>query len=80
MSNKFDYEFIFPSDTFDQTIYNKCTIPDKLGTRKAAIQEIVITIKALFNNNAFNLRQFSSFVHNDIYTYKVTLTDPTYRK
>ena len=79
MSTNFDYEFIFPTGAFDQTIYNACTIPDNLGTRQVAIQELIVTIQALFNNNALNLHKFSSFIDNDIYRYKVTVTDPTYQ-
>ena len=74
-STNFDYEFIFHNGVFEQTIYNQCTIPDTLGNRQAAIEGLVSTIQALFNNKFLNLHIFSSFVDNNNKRYKVTVTD-----
>lgn len=78
MATTFDYEFIFPSGSFDQTVYNACTIPDTLGGRQALIEATVLEINGLFNSPVLNIHQFSTFVDYGGKTYKVTSTDPNW--
>lgn len=73
-----DYEFIFPSGSFDQTVYDECTIADTLGDRQALIESAVLNAQNLFNNNVLNLHRFSTFVAHDNKTYKVTVTNPAW--
>jgi hypothetical protein len=76
MSLSFDYEFSFPSGSFNQTIYNACTIQDKLGGRQAIIEGKVVEVQNIFNNNVLNLHRFSTFVEYDNKNYKVTVINP----
>lgn len=78
MATNFDYEFDFSSGSFDQAVYDACTIPDTLGGRQAIIEGIVAEIQSLFNNTVLNLHKFSTFVEHDTKTYKVTVTNPAW--
>ncbi len=73
-----DYEFIFPSGSFDQTVYNACTIPDLVGDRQQVIQDTVAQIQSVFNNSVLNLHIFSTFVEHGTNNYKVTVTNPAW--
>jgi hypothetical protein len=78
MSLSFDYEFIFTSGSFDQTVYSTCTIPDTLGGRKVVIERTVREVQNIFNNNVLNLHKFSTFVEHGNKNYKVTVTNPVW--
>jgi hypothetical protein len=80
MSLSFDYEFIFPTGSFDQTIYNACTIPDTLGRRQSIIESTVTEVQNIFKNNVLNLHKFSTFVEYNNKNYKVTVTNPVWGK
>jgi hypothetical protein len=77
MATTFDYEFVFPSGSFDQTVYDACTIPDTLG-RQALVETTISEIQNLFNNTVLNLHRFSTFVEHDTKTYKITVTNPAW--
>lgn len=77
--SSFDYEFVFPSGSFSEVEYNKCTIPDPSGGRQQVIQDTVAQIQNIFNNmSALNLNQFSTFAEYDEKRYKVTVSNPAY--
>jgi hypothetical protein len=78
MAAVFDYEFIFPTGSFVQAVYNACTIPDTLGSRQGVIERTVKEIQGIFNNNVLNLHKFSTFVDYDKKSYKVTVTNPSW--
>ena len=74
----FDYEFIFPSDTFAQDVYNACPIKDTTGGRQEVIEFKVSQIKDMFANTSLHLYKFSTLVTYEGKTYKVTLTNPNF--
>lgn len=78
MATTFDYEFNFTSGSFEQEVYDNCTIPDTLGGRQDVIEATIINIQAVFDNNVLNLHKFSTFVEYDNYIYKVTVTNPAW--
>lgn len=73
-----DYEFVFPSGSFDQTVYDACVIPDLVGDRPQVIQDTVVQIQGIFNNSVLNLHKFSTFVEHGTNNYKVTVTNPAW--
>ena len=67
-----DYEFVFPSGSFDQTVYDACVIPDLVGDRAQVIQDTVVQIQGIFNNSVLNLhlwRQQKYPQHKDLQLY-----------
>jgi hypothetical protein len=78
MATTVDYEFIFPSGSFNQTVYDECTIPDTLGGRQPLIESTVTEIQGLFNNTVLNLHRFSTFIEHGGKNYKVTVTNPAW--
>jgi len=76
--SSFNYEFIFTSGSFDQRVYNACTVPDTLGGRQAVIESTIAEVQNVFNNNILNLHKFSTFVEYGNKSYKVTVTNPEY--
>ena len=76
--SSFDYEFVFPSGSFDQTVYNECTIPDLVGDRQQVIESTVSQIQNIFNNTVLNLHNFSTFVEHGTNNYKVSVTNPAW--
>lgn len=79
MSTTFDYEFVFPTGSFDQAVYDACTIQDVLGGRQQVIQDTVAQIQNIFNNmSSLNLHQFSTFAEYENKNYKVTVANPSW--
>jgi len=71
-----DYEFVFPSGSFDQAIYDACDIVDTVGDRQAVVEEKVVTIQGMFSLSSLKVHKFSlSFDHADKH-YKVTVSNP----
>jgi hypothetical protein len=67
----FDYEFIFTSGSFDQVVYDNCTLLDS-GTRQAVVESTISEIQTIFINVP-GVREFSTFVNVDNYRYKITV-------
>lgn len=79
MSTTFDYEFVFSTGSFDQVVYDACTIPDIGGGRQQLIQDKVTQIQNIFNNMvSLNLHQFSTFATYEDKNYKVTVANPNW--
>lgn len=79
MSEVFEYEFVFPSGSFSQDVYNACPIPDNVGDRQQVIEDTVSQVQNIFNNmSALNLHKFSTFAQHDNKNYKVTVTNPSW--
>jgi len=76
--SSFNYEFIFTSGSFDQRVYNACTVPDTLGGRQAVIESTIAEVQNVFNNNVLNLHKFSTFAEYGNKNYKVTVTNPAW--
>lgn len=76
MSLPTDYEFIFPSGSFDQAVYNACTVPDTLGGRQGVIEDTVAQVQKIFDNKFLNLNKFSTFVEYGGKNYQVTVSNP----
>lgn len=72
--NTYDYEFDFTSGSFDQTVYDECTLPDNLSTRQSEIESKVNQIVSIFSNLP-NLNKFSTFYDDGTYRYKITVTN-----
>ena len=68
----YDYEFIFSTGIFDIDIYNQCSLPDVSNTRQTLISDAVDVINRIFINVP-GLHQFSTFIDDDSYRYKVTV-------
>ena len=69
---QFNYEFIFSSGSFDQSVYNQCTLPDETGTRLQDIKNTIFEIQAIFINVP-GLHVFSTFLQESNYRFKITV-------
>lgn len=74
MSLAHDYEFVFPSKTFDQTVYDQCTLNDSSNTRLSVLNDTIATISEIFTNLP-NLNTFSTFKQIGEFRYKITLSN-----
>ena len=68
----YDYEFIFPSVNYDQTIYDQCIIPDPTGKRQPFVQNFIEQIKFMLIQIP-GVHNFSTFFNYQDKRYKITL-------
>jgi hypothetical protein len=67
-----DYEFIFPSVNYDQTIYDQCNIPDPTGKRQHVVQNFIEQLNFMLTQMP-GVHNFSTFFNYLDKRYKVTL-------
>lgn len=71
---QFNFEFIFSSGSFDQNVYNQCTLPDETGTRLQDIKNTISEVQAIFINVP-GLNVFSTFLQEPNYRFKITVNN-----